>query len=465
MGVVYLRQLLDHLKSLRFQISLLLLLILFGLNGLIYTWKHARLVVNYATQHANAAEIYEESNSLNQVASRWYQLLYPRAETEFIAEGGANWFQNSAWAKAESGQGIIDSQHLGGMNNWIQRYEILDWAFVVRFVLSFLCVVLAYNSVSGELENGTLRLTLANSLSRGSWLAGVFLAHLTALLLSVVVGSLLSLLILSLNGALALSAEVLVGYLLFLLAATTYISLFLFLSMGVSSLMRSSPASLVTLILLWAILIVVIPQSSYMVAVQSVEPVGRWWEKSNELVQQVSEQLERDGIAPRGRELGEIDDFALERQYAQRFEDVEGEQKALVKSLYRQSLRQYEVGRTVNLLSPGMVFQYALEAVLGTGVQRYEALLEQAWRFRSDLRDFIRTRDAADPDSPHILFLSGYLSDRELDHTHIPRFSPRSMRLHENVQSGMTQIAILLLEAALAFFFAQWAFNRMEVAG
>ena len=39
----------------------------------------------------------------------------------------------------------------------MQRYEILDCAFVVRFVISFLCIVIAYNSVSGELESGTDR--------------------------------------------------------------------------------------------------------------------------------------------------------------------------------------------------------------------------------------------------------------------------------------------------------------------
>ena len=125
MRVVYFQQLLDHLKSLRFQISLLLLLILFGLNGLIYTWKHERLVENYATIHADIASTYEATDSLNRVVNRWYHLLYSRAETEFIAEGGANWFENSAYVNAESGQSIVYGRHVGGMNNWMQRYEIL----------------------------------------------------------------------------------------------------------------------------------------------------------------------------------------------------------------------------------------------------------------------------------------------------------------------------------------------------
>jgi hypothetical protein len=67
-------------------------------------------------------------------------------------------------------------------------------------------------------------------------------------------------------------------------------------------------------------------------------------------------------------------------------------------------------------------------------------------------------------ESPHILYVSGYLSDKELDHTVIPRFAPRPPGLQQSVKSGSMQMAMLLEEAALSFFFAQWAFHRMELA-
>jgi len=65
------------------------------------------------------------------------------------------------------------------------------------------------------------------------------------------------------------------------------------------------------------VLIVVVPQTSYVIAVQSVDPVGAWWEQANELNDQVAKRLGSEGIAPRGRGL------ALEQQYAQRFEDMD----------------------------------------------------------------------------------------------------------------------------------------------
>jgi ABC-type transport system involved in multi-copper enzyme maturation permease subunit len=392
------------------------------------------------------------------------QIMYYRLETEFITEGGANWFDNTFYLNPGAGRNVIFAAHKGGFNNWMQRYEVVDWTLLVRYVLSFLCIVLAYNSVSGEMESGTLRLALANPLSRGRWLVGKFFAYLGLLLAATLLGSLFSLLVLSLNGALDLNGTVVRGYLFFFLATAFYLTLFLFLSMGISCLARSSATSLVLLILMWAILVIIIPQTSYLVAVQQVKSVGAWWQKPFEVIGEEEKRLEREGLGLRGRELGKVDDYAMEKQYARRIREAEKEQGQLMKRAYAQNLEQYKVAKAVNLFSPGFAFQYALEAFLGVGIKRYENFLQQTWHYRDTLRDFIRTRDATDADSPHILF-QGYLSDEPLDHNHIPRVKAQPIALAEGVSAGVMPIAILVLEAFAAFFFALWAFNRAELAG
>lgn len=465
MHAVFLRQLYDDIKSLRFQVSLVLLLLLFAANGLIYTWKKDRLVQNYTTINADIDRRYEEATNLNQAVDRWYQIMYYRLETEFITEGGANWFDNTFYLNPGTGRNVIFAAHKGGFNNWMQRYEVVDWTLLVRYVLSFLCIVLAYNSVSGEMESGTLRLALANPLSRGRWLVGKFFAYLGLLLAATLLGSLFSLLVLSLNGALDLNGTVVQGYLFFFLATAFYLTLFLFLSMGVSCLARNSATSLVLLILTWAILVIIIPQTSYLVAVQQVKSVGAWWQKPFEVIGEEEKRLEREGLGLRGRELGKVDDYAMEKQYARRIGEAEKEQGQLMKRAYAQNLEQYKVAKAVNLFSPGFAFQYALEAFLGAGIKRYENFLQQTWRYRDTLRDFIRTRDATDADSPHVLFQRGYLSDEPLDHNHIPRVKAQPITLAEGMSAGVMPIAILVLEAFAAFFFALWAFNRTELAG
>ena len=119
----------------------------------------------------------------------------------------------------------------------------------------------------------------------------------------------------------------------------------------------------------------------------------------------------------------------------------------------------------MNLVSPGCAFQYTVEGFLGAGVVRRDLAFELAWQYRDTLRDNFRARDAADPDSPHITFFPEYMSREPLDPANIPRLELRRPSLGEGVAAEVTPIVILVLEAALAFFFAVWALNRTDIAG
>ena len=115
----------------------------------------------------------------------------------------------------------------------MRTLEVLDWSVIVRYVLSFLCIVLSYNAISGERESGTLRLAFANPVSRGQFLMGKFLAHLLTLTVTLTLGSLISLAILALSGVLELNGLVARSYLFFLAGAVFFAALFLLLGLGI----------------------------------------------------------------------------------------------------------------------------------------------------------------------------------------------------------------------------------------
>ncbi len=75
-------------------------------------------------------------------------------------------------------------------------FRFIDFAFIVQFVLTLLAILFTYDAVSGEREQGTLKLVMANSVARtqyiigkcvGSWLGLIvpisILVYLTILLL------------------------------------------------------------------------------------------------------------------------------------------------------------------------------------------------------------------------------------------------------------------------------------------
>jgi hypothetical protein len=136
----------------------------------------------------------------------------------------------------------------------------------------------------------------------------------------------------------------------------------------------------------------------------------------------------------------------------------------LLQNGFARVLRQYRVTRGVNMISPGLAFQYTAETLLGSGMARYLDFERQVWRYRDTLRDFLHGRDAADPASPHLLFLSSHLSREPLNPTDIPRFHQTPMPIGRGVANGLILVLLLIFEAGLAFVLATRAVTRMDLS-
>ena len=397
MLTVYLHEIQTQMRSMRFQVSLLVRLLFFVANGVIYALKIERDVAEISRIDSEFAEKISEVSELNGAIGRWYRLTARSTGTEFITEGGANWFSDTYWVNAQSGNRSTEYGRSRTTNHWIRRFEIVDWTLIVRLILSFLCVVMAYDLISGGHEQGVLRLTMANPISRGAYLAGRALAQFSMLMVAAALGATVSLLILVTTGVLTLDAHILRGILLFFLGSSFYVAAFLLLSAGVSALTRSSATSLVVLMLTWAVLTVVIPQTAYLYGMQTVDFDYDWNDKQWDLRNETENALAQDGISL--RDSGRKDFFA------------------------------------------------------------------QAIRHREAIRQFLSGRDADDADSPHVLFLPDYVSKKPLDSKLIPHFQQVPLSTADGVAAGVVPIVILILEAALGFFFAFTAFLRMELAG
>ncbi|MFP6642636.1 MAG: ABC transporter permease subunit [Candidatus Latescibacterota bacterium] len=458
MGAIFRLTLADNLRSLRFQLSLVLLLCFFVGNGLVYTWKGERVTIKNEQVAAAGEKVFE---SIETVGKR-YRILSYQTGTEFMAEAGSDWFQYALNLKPQT-QGWQWFGSSRGTNWWLRRFEVVDWAFIIRYVISFLAIALTYNAISGERESGTLRLLLANPLPRAHVLIGKYFAHPLSLVAAVAVGALVSLLMLSLGGVLALSGQVALLLVLFLGLTALYASVFLLLGLAVSAATGRSSTSLVALVLLWALLIVAIPQTSRLVAVTTVEIIDDWKE-ANELVNQVNAELDREGVALRPLERARTDGFDLERRYAQRYNQLDAATGQIHQQAMRGRLDQYRRARLVNSISPGFAFQFALEGITANGIQRFEHFQPQALGYLETLRDFLRDRDRADPESPHIHLFPQYMSQAPLDHRQIPRFVEDKLTIGESISRARTPMIILLLEALVALWLALMAFHRASIA-
>jgi ABC-2 type transport system permease protein len=94
------------------------------------------------------------------------------------------------------------SQH----HRYVAGFASIDYAFIVRIILSLLVIFLSYNTVAGEKTMGTLRLVCTNRMPKHSVLLGKFIGGLIVILLTLVVATLCMLLILIFNPSVSLGA-------------------------------------------------------------------------------------------------------------------------------------------------------------------------------------------------------------------------------------------------------------------
>ena len=97
------------------------------------------------------------------------------------------------------------------------------------------------------------------------------------------------------------------------------------------------------------------------------------------------------------------------------------------------------------------------EKITANGIQRFEHFEPQAWGYLETLRDFLKDRDEADPESPHIHLFPQYMSQALLDHRLIPRFVEDKLTIAESVSRALGPMITLAVEALAALWLARWS--------
>jgi ABC-type transport system involved in multi-copper enzyme maturation permease subunit len=445
MRAIVFREIRDHIQSLQFVALLLFSIALFSANGIIFARKF---------QAENAAY----SAAAAQFAPNTQYIFLTRQPNPllFLAEGGDLDRPASYYMMAK---GYFSASAPRPRDYKLPDIPKLDWSFIVKTVFSLYVVLLGYAAVCGEKEQGTLRLVLSNPVGRVRFLAAKYAAILAAALIPLAVGCVISLGILgvSLPQILTWGLASRVASLLALSAA--YLSLFAFLSLLVSSVMRRSSLALLCLLAAWVLFAVLIPDTSGILAEKFAKVQSDY-----DAAKSVGPMIEKEVWAKIGALQPRIDKGELKTAEAIKAEAdkafEEGQEKVrFFEKSYEDSLAQRAaLARSLARISPVALFQYAAEDLAGSGTHREEA-------FREDLRAYSREFDA------YVLKKNGKLvgqsnwsfstsvklagKDIEIrspqaeayrgDMSDFPRLVERAPRLGDGVKSAAGDIAGLLL--------------------
>lgn len=456
------KELLINLKSLRFSLTLILLVLSMIVSGGVFAEKFHLLLKDYSRNVNRDFQKLRETESLNELAFSPHRVYKSPNPLSFCAAGREKYTPNSFVITISK---IDKMENRGRVNFLSARFEDWDWTFLIGVIVSFAAILLTYDAICGERENGTLRLTLSNSISRATLLFGKYLGAAITLLFLLSVALLLNLIIvLAFGGHLSLEHWAKIGVIV--LASLCYASAFLWLGLFFSSLSRNSTTSFVLLLFLWTIFVVVVPGSGSMVAskIKKVEAKRDLRKQLEDASWQVMDKYPSDTFSWNWDFTPPVPEQVRRRGRATW--EMATVQDQIREGYLNKLIRQVQLAEDLMRVSPMMVYTFLCESIAGTGLHRFENFLKQVRNYRNEWREWILAEDKKDKESFHILSNEEWtkpLSQKEADFNNLPRFREKPISLVDGVRKGMLDLVLLILFNFSLFFLANVAFLRYDV--
>ena len=475
------RELFEQVNSLRFALAMLLTVFLMLVNAVGHIDEYKTRQAEYGQKvSAYSARLEQHSNNLYKLVLDGPGELYKKpSPLSFCANGSENNLPKFASGE-RAGWGMnlpIDGNTYNVDGIWRLKYSgfppikakdifpvflKIDWILIISNVLSFLALVFTFDAISGEVEHGTLRLTLSNSVARRTVLTGKFLSCLISLGAVFISGVLVNLLLLYLSGTLQLNAQEWSKIGGIFVVGLIYISVFIALGFLISTLVNNASTSLVILLLIWVIWVILVPSMLGTIMSGLNQPSIRGGPSPV--------YFSRNGLQERYKARG------LEAEAPTRarpptpatllwaeFLNEEAREGARLHRVYLNAqINQIQIAREFNRISPTAIAQYAIESLAGTGFQRHLNFLKNAERYADEFNDFLISTDRSDPDSLHVLFVREGMSDKPVPFESIPKFQDR-VRLGDVFKGAILDITLLLLFFTALFAAAHVSFQRKEI--
>ncbi len=521
-GHIIKREFFDHLNSLRFALTVLILAALMVTNAVVHLQSHPDKVRRYSEKVTTDQDKLQSETDLYELLKKGPGKLYKRPSAlSFIADGGDAFLPGSGttnWGSWSRSTGFGGGRQVKVRSIWSMDYPTanpnardlrpkatkIDWVFIITYLLSFIPLLFTFDALSGERESGTLRLCLANPISRPALLVGKFLGTLITVLISFCFAVLLNLAVISLDSWTQLGWADWGRLGMIMLIASGYTSIFIAVGLMVSASTRDSRVSLVVLLIIWVGLVVFMPSTLGTLATKWMPPVQTAHQqkmaKSSALDQindDFNEQIanKRQAQSPTAGLLNQLQElaktspaaaekFAKENEAELRLamarsesqdgdtaelniraelvnKDVEIRERLNREHLTAQ-LAQVQRARMVTRFSPAAIVQYALESMTGTGLNRHLQFLEGVHLHIRQFRDFITETDRADPESLHIIGVPEGMSKKPISPQALPRFEDK-ITFSDTFNAAIVDMLLLFLLFGVFLSGAFLVFMRSDV--
>lgn len=342
-------------------------------------------------------------------------------------------------------------------------FPSVDMVFIVGVIMSLLIFMLTYDSLSGEREEGTLKVLLSCPVPRDTVIAAKWLGGFASLIIPFITSWLVIVLIMIMIPRISIGPQEWLRILSLFAVFTLYVGVVFSLSMMVSSVSKSSNTAILLLLLVWVVGILVIPAVATPVAYLIVRPPG---------VQETDVAMKRIGIVEWQYEderqkqylkthFGVEDEGELSPSQRTQWEKVRREwmwyeldHKIDTMTFEGRKLSRYEqrvdaLARTIARFSPFGCMQNVCVSLAGTGIQRELELREAVEEYAAATLKF--AREGTDHRTNRI------------DPAQGPTFRVAGSGVAAALGNAFLDIGVLILMGVLFAFAGYLGFVRMDI--
>ena len=468
------REIYDNLNSLRFALTTVLLLALMVTNAVKHLREHPKRVQRYqdAVTESSDRLTAHADDSLFKLAQYGPGNFYKKpSPLHFCANGGELILPDTIKVDepdvfATDVEGNATHQGVWNLSypdanlqnkNVGPSVSQVDWAFIIGSILSLIALWFTFDAFSGEREQGTLRLMLANSIPRHTVLIGKFLGALLSISIPFALAVLVNLLLISTASTVHLTVEAWGRLGIVFCLALLYTSLFVALGLLVSARVRQSAVSLMILLLMWVTLVVFMPSTLASIA-SSFSPAtsfDEFWQQRNPIEEDLWDKYDEWLWSSK------VDDKTLRGKSEFYIKNAERDERKYEERLKYRSFQVYRA-RAITGISPATLLQHLIEGFAGTGFERHLQFVENTQRYARQLREFVADTDRADPESRHILGVREGMSKKSISPESVPRFED-TLNLSRDFNTAAMELLLLTLFVLVLLSGAYLAFVRVEV--
>jgi ABC-type transport system involved in multi-copper enzyme maturation permease subunit len=359
-------------------------------------------------------------------------------------------------------------------------FRFVDFALIVVVVVSLFALLFTYDAVSGEREDGTLKLVFSHPLSRAKFLLAKATGAWLGIGAALSVPTALAVLLVVLFGV-PFTAQDWLRLILLLALSALFCGCFVMIGLFISALTRRSSVSFLTGLMVWVVLTLIIPRIGVLSAGQltSVPTVAEIQGQREAFAQdqwdmftQASMDRWRENTDSLSEEelLARIQtEDSLRRQVEREISDYE---TRLYADLRRKSERRERLALSLARLSPVSAFQLGAMSLAGTDIDmksRFENAMDS---HRAQFVAYVEQQQADNPgaggvriefDSETGMKISNPRDAGALDFSGAPQYVPPRLDLASVAGSLVIDFGVLSLSLLGCLIGAVAAFGRYDV--